>query len=123
MKKKAVTVVVALLLMVIIGGVAVGKKLWDKYSYGKERADLDEYFQVSGDGECAIILQDEMIEEKVVLRDDACYLDLETIHKYLNEAFYADMTEKLLLYTTPSDIVRVNFGENSYSTEQGPQIT
>ncbi len=123
MKKKAVTVVVALLLMVIIGGAAVGKKLWDKYSYGKERADLDEYFQVSGDGECAIILQDEMIEEKAVLRDDVCYLDLETVHKYLNEAFYADMTEKLLLYTTPSDIVRVNFGENSYSTEQGPQTT
>ncbi len=123
MKKKALTVIVALLLIMIIGGAAVGKMLWDKYSYGKEKADLDEYFQVSGEGECAIVLQDEMIEEKAIVRDGVCYLDMATVHKYLNDTFYVNMAEKLMLYTTPTDIIRVNFGESSYSTGEGPKST
>lgn len=122
MKKKAIPVMVALLLIVIIGAVALGKIWLDRYSYSKETVDMDEYYQVSGD-ECAIILQDEMVEEKAIVRDGECYLNLATVHKYLNEIFYADEGEKLLLYTTPTDIIRADFGESSYSSSQGTQNT
>ncbi len=118
MKKKIVPVMVALLLIIVIGALAVGKILIDKYSYSKETANLDEYYQVSGE-QSAIILQDEMVEEKAVVRNGICYFDLATVHKYLNEIFYVDLGENLLLYTTATETVRVNIGESVYSTSVG----
>lgn len=116
--KRIIPVIVALLLIVIIGGIYFGDKLWDKYSYGKELADLDEYFGVT-DGRLAIILQDEMVEEQAVVTDNAVYFDLDTVHRYFNEGFYADTAEQKLLYTTAVDTVTALFGENSYSDENG----
>lgn len=120
MKKKIIPVAVALLLIFVIAGVTVGSYLLDKYSYSDERADWNEYYQVSGE-QSAIILQDEMVEEKAVIRDGVCYFDLETVHKYLNEIFYADRTENLLLYSTANETVRLNFGETTYTTQAGAQ--
>ena len=118
--KKAIPVLIAIFLILIIGGVSFGKVYYDKYSYSKERADLNAYFGIS-DGEIAIILQDELIPEKAVLRDGRCYLDLDTVHSYLNEIFYADMGEQLLLYATPTDVVCAQFGGSSYVTAEGEQ--
>lgn len=115
-----VTVLIALLLIIIIGAVYGGKIWVDRYSYSKEMADMDAYYQVSGN-QNAIILQDEMIEEKAILKDGYYYLDLATVHKYFNEIFYVDSGEKLLLYTTPTEVIRANLGENSYTTAEGTQ--
>lgn len=118
MKKKIIPVVIAMLLMLIIGGAAVGKVVYDKYSYSKERVNLDEFYQVSGE-ESAIILQDEMVEEKAIIKDGICYFDLDTVHKYLNEIFYVDLSENLLLYTTAVENIRVNLGGTVYSASAG----
>lgn len=107
--KKAIPVLVALVLIIIIGGVALGSVLIEKYSYSDERADLDEYFGVQGE-QLAIILQDEMVEEKALLRDGRCYFDLDTVQKYFNEGFYVDWNEGLLLYTTATEINSVPIG-------------
>ena len=120
--KKIIPVIVALVLILIIGGVAVGSVLYDKYSYSKEEADWDEFYQVSGE-ESAIILQDEMVEEKVIIRDGICYLDLATVHKYLNETFYVDMNEQLLLYTTATETISAGFGSKTYSGSEGSKET
>ena len=84
--KRAIPVLIAIVLILIIGGASFGKFYYDKYSYSKEQADLDAYFGVSGE-ELAIVLQDEIVEEKCVQREGLCYLDLDTVHKYLNEIF------------------------------------
>ncbi len=118
MKKKIVPVIVALLLIVVVVIVGFGGMIWEKYSYGREPADLDEYFGVT-EGELAIILQDEMIEEKAALRDGMVYFDLDTIHKYLNEGFYADMGEQRLIYATATDIINTQFGTGEYSDREG----
>lgn len=118
MKKKIIPVFIALLLIIIIGAIAVGTILIDKYSYSKETANMDEYYQVSG-GQSAIILQDEMVEEKAIVRNGIAYLDLATVHKYLNEIFYVDLGENLLLYTTATETVRSNLGESVYTTAAG----
>lgn len=120
--KKAIPVIIALVLILIIGGVAAGSVLYEKYSYSKEEADWDEFYQVSGD-ECAIILQDEMIAEKAIIKDNVCYLELATVHKYLNEIFYADMNEQLLLYTTATDIIKAGFGGKEYTSADGTANT
>lgn len=116
--KRIIPVIVALLLIVIIGGVYFGGQLWEKYSYGKDLADLDEYYGVTGD-QLAIILQDEMVEEKAVVTDGIVYFDLDTVHKYFNEGFYADYNEQKLLYTTALDTTVALFGESGYSDRTG----
>ncbi|MFR5653936.1 glycosyl hydrolase family 18 protein [Waltera sp.] len=121
MKKRILPVIIAILLILVIAGGALGKVLLDKYSYSKEEADWNEFYQVSESDRSAIILQDEMVEEQALIRDDVCYFDLATVHKYMNEVFYADMTEKLLLYANPTEVIRTTFGETSYTTTEGTQ--
>ena len=121
MKKRILPVIIAILLILVIAGGALGKVLLDKYSYSKEEADWNEFYQVSESDRSAIILHDEMVEEQALIRDDVCYFDLATVHKYMNEVFYADMTEKLLLYANPTEVIRTTFGETSYTTTEGTQ--
>ena len=121
MKKKVLPGIVAILLILVIGGCALGKVLLDKYSYSKEEADWNEFYQVSENDRSAIILQNEMVEEQALIKDGVCYFDLATVRKYLNEVFYADMTENLLLYATPTEVIRTTFGETAYTTTEGTQ--
>ncbi len=117
-KKKVIPIIVAVVLIIIIAAVGFGGKLVDKYSYSKELADLDAYYG-AGEGELAIILQDDMLPEKAVISEDAVYFDLDTIHEYFNEGFYVDMGERKLLYTTANDTTTALFGEKSYSDQDG----
>ncbi len=119
MKKKVLAFLVVILLIGILLAVIVGKPLMDKYSYSKEQMDLEEYFGVTGEM-AAIILQDEMVEEQALIRDGKCYFTLDTVHKYMNEVFYADVTENLLLYTDAIETISTPIKGND-GTYQGIQ--
>ena len=112
MKKKIIPVILAIVLILIIGCVSFGGIIIDKYSYSKERADLAAYYSISGNDDVAIVLQNEIIEERARIFDGVYYLDIDTVHKYLNERFYEDKNENLLLYTLPEDIVRTSIGSS-----------
>lgn len=121
MKKKIIPIVIAIVLIIIIGGVTFGSRILEKYSYSKERADLNAYYGITGSQEAAIVLQDEIVEEKGRISDGICYLDIATIHKYLNDRFYVDGGEGLLLYTLPEDIVRNSIGSSVKEIAQGSE--
>lgn len=112
--KKVIPVLIALVLIVIIGAATAGSIVFEKYSYSKEQANLQEYFKVQGD-ELAIILQDERMEEKAHLVNDTCYFDLDTVHKYFNDTFYVDKNEGLLLYALPTTVDRYVLGDGPVS--------
>ena len=122
MKKRIIPVIVALALILIVALVGFGGMILDKYTYSKELADLDQYFGVA-QGELAIVLQDGMVEEKALLREDAVYFDIDTMKKYLNEGFYVDAAEQKLLYTTAQDTVATAFGAREYSDKGGSHPT
>lgn len=119
MKKKIIPVLIAIVLIIVIAGVSFGAKILEKYSYTKERADLNAYFGMSGDEDVAIVLQNEIIEERAHLFDGVYYLDLSTVHKYFNDRFYEDKGEGLLLYTLPDDIIRTVIGSNEMTDKGG----
>ncbi len=124
--KKIIPVLIALLLILIIGAGTVAGILYEKYSYSKERADLTAYFEVQGE-EKAIILQDERIPEKALMKNGRCYLDMDTVTAYFNEIFYVDLNEQILLYTTAAEVVRASFGSsimnvNGTETDLGYEI-
>ena len=112
--KKVIPVLIALILIVIIGAATAGSIVFEKYSYSKEPANLQEYFKVQGD-ELAIILQDERIEEKAHLVNSTCYFDLDTVQKYFNDTFYVDKNEGLLLYALPTTVDRYELGDGPVS--------
>lgn len=112
--KKIIPALIAIVLILIVGGVTFGPQLLEKYSYSQERADLYEYFHIVKEDEVSIVLQDELIEEKAVIVDGRCYFDLATVHAYLNDRFYIDEVEQLVLFTTPTDIIRTAIGTNEY---------
>lgn len=119
MKKKIIPVLIAIVLIIIVAVLSVGLKLMDKYSYSKERADLEEYFSVSGGDEVAIVLGNEVVEESAKLLDGVYYFDLMTVRKYFNDRFYEDKNEGLLLYSLPEDTVRTEIGSSVYYLESG----
>lgn len=119
MKKKIIPVLIAIVLIIIVTVLSVGLKLVDKYSYSKERADLEEYFSVSGGDEVAIVLGNELVEESAKLLDGVYYFDLATVRKYFNDRFYEDKNERLLLYSLPEDTVRTEIGSSIYYLEDG----
>ena len=121
MKKKVVPILIAIAVIIIIGGLSFGGKIIEKYSYSKERADLNAYYHISDSEDAAIVLQNEIVEERAKVIDGTWYLDLDTVHKYLNDRFYMDRNEDLLLYTLPEDIVKVVIGSSVKETEDGSE--
>ncbi|MBD5520159.1 MAG: SH3 domain-containing protein [Lachnospiraceae bacterium] len=114
--KKIIPVLIAIVLIIIIAAVGFGAKIIEKYSYSKEYADLDEYFGIEGEDDVAIILQDEQIEEYAKIWDNTCYFSLAVVHQYLNDRFYEDKIESLLLYTLPDSVIRTEIGTSDYWT-------
>lgn len=108
--KKLMPVLIAIVLIIVVAGIGFGAKIAEKYSYSKERADLTEYFGITGSDDVPIIMQNEQIEEHAKLWDGVCYFDFATVHKYFNDRFYEDKKEGLLLYTLPNAIVSVPIG-------------
>lgn len=125
MKKKIIPVLLAIVLIFLVIAVAFGGKILEKYSYSKERADLKSYFNITEENEIAIVLQDEVVEEKAKLIDGVCYFDLTTVEKYFTDRFYVNAEEKILLFTTAEDVIRIEIGDTSnviYVSDTGNSI-
>lgn len=116
MKKKIIPVLFVLVLIILIGAVAVGLWLKEKYSYSNEVLNLQEYFQVKN-GERAILLGNDRLEEKALVENDVCYLTLSQVRRDLNEIFYVDEEEGLLLYTDAETTMEARMGETGYYTD------
>lgn len=119
--KKIIPALVAIVLIFVIVAASLGVKIKEKYSYSKEKADLEAYFDLQEPDEVAIILQDELLPEKALLLDGCYYFSIDTVHQYLNERFYEDKLEGLLLYTTPDDIISTQIGSAVYTQAGAPQ--
>lgn len=112
--KKVIPVLIALVLICIVIGSCFGKTLYDKYSYGQEWADLNEYFQIFSDTDVPIILQDLRVDERAKMIDGTCYMDEDTVCKYFTERFYLDLNESLVLYTTHAGVTQTSLDTKSY---------
>lgn len=119
--KKAIPVMIAIVLIILVGLGIVGVKLYEKYSYGKERANLKEYFENISDDDVAIILQDERLEVKAKIIEGNYYFDWDTVKTYFNDRFYVSSNENTILYTTPTDIISSEIGSSIYTISEEVQ--
>ncbi len=104
LKKKLIPYLVAVGLIVLIAVGALGVHILQKYIPTKEQADIGQLLGVEGE-RTAIYLDDELQEEQGITRDNQTYLPLHWVNERLNEKFYWDEVEKILVYTLPDSIV------------------
>lgn len=113
MKKRIITVLVPVVLIILVVAAAFGSKLFERYTYSKEYADLENYFGITQEDEYAIVLQDELIENMAKGKNGGHYFSLSTVEKYFTDRFYVNADEKVLLFTTDTDVIKVNIGDSS----------
>ena len=103
--KKAIPVIVALsLIFMIILGV-LGYQAIEKYMPTKELANLAEVYPTDGN-EVLVYYDYERVDGvRGLYEHGQTYLPLSWINENLNERFYWDQTEHLLIYTLPDQIV------------------
>lgn len=113
MKKRIITILVPIVLIIFLIAVAFGMKWMERFSYSKEQADLNEYFGITDEEDMAIVLQDEIVDDMAKFVHGACYFALSTVDQYFTDRFYVNTDEQVLLFTTDTDVIKVNIGERS----------
>lgn len=117
--KRNLSIFLFIILLAIVGA---GAFLYKKYSPSDEKMDLKAYYDLN-DGEAAIVVNQQVIEEKGIIEDGVAYIDYNTVKNYLNDRFYWDSNENVLLYTLPDDTVRVEIGNSSYTAAKEEKTT
>ena len=115
MKKKILPVVAAAVLIVVLAAILIVSKVVDKYIPTDEKMDSAEYYGITGEGQMPVILQDEVAGEMSMLVDGVPYLNYNTVKDSLNSRFYWDSTNQLMLYTTPTDVIKIPAGGAEYT--------
>ncbi len=121
MKKKIVPFIAVSLLIIVVVLFMVLGNIIEKYTPSKEMENLSEYYGLTSDSDVAIIYNNEVIESKGRLVNDALYLSYETVHDYINSRFYWDASENVLRYTTAKDLISVNAESSDYSVSKTTQ--
>ena len=121
--KKIIPAIVAIALIIIVLLCSFAVKIAQKYSYSTEQQDLNEYYSIENDEDVAIVLQNEIIETKAKLLEGSYYLDFASIQQLLNDRFYVDTNENLLIYTTPYDIIKNEIGSAAFNISGQEETT
>lgn len=122
--KKIIPALIAIALILLVVAGSFGIKLLDRFSYSDERQDLEEYYGLSeGTDSVAIVLQNERIDTQARLMDGHCYLEIEAVQDLLNERFYYDCNEGLLVYTTPTEKITSAVDTDAYYINDQEQTT
>ena len=104
MIKKHMPVFVVCLLIVLvslIGGAVYGI---NKLIPTSKQMDLTEYYGQNVDGEAALILGTQKLEQKALFSGNDVYLPLDVVSGYLNQRYYWDSENKKILYATPTSL-------------------
>ncbi|MDE7417814.1 MAG: SH3 domain-containing protein [Lachnospiraceae bacterium] len=125
MKKRIVTVLVPIVLILVVIAVALGSQILKRYSYSKNKADLNVYFNITQADDVAMVVQDTIVDEKAKLKDNIVYFALSTVETYFTKRFYVNSLEQILLFTTDTDVIQINIGDDShvmYVSNEGQEL-
>ncbi|HCL04191.1 MAG TPA: glycosyl hydrolase family 18, partial [Lachnoclostridium phytofermentans] len=111
-KRKRITIIGAVAVVVVVLAIVVSY-IVEKNTPSKEVKALSEYYQVP-EGEAMVIMDDIVYEKNAKLLDGVLYMDLDTIKDKFNKRFYWDAIENVLIYTTPTEIIKAEVGTKDY---------
>ena len=114
-KKQVLPILIIIGLIILVLGFILISNLIKKYTPTKEHMELSEYYQITEDSQVAITLNNKVLNNHATIINNHVYLDYKFVHDFLNERFYWDINENILLYTTTSDVISAKADQNSYS--------
>jgi len=106
------------LFVLLIVSVIVGALLIKKYKPSKEEADLNEYYGIQKAEQLAIVIDDTLVGAHGMIFDGNAYVEYSVVRDFLNERFYVDHNENLLLYTLPEGTISAEVGSKEYSLQK-----
>ena len=106
------TVVFVLLILGLLGGYF----LIQRYSYGKERADISDWFEAGDASSFPMIINGVNVEKKARSFDGAYYLSLEDVHEYVSTRFYYGEADQIFVYSTPDAVITNPVGTGEYTS-------
>lgn len=117
MKKKYMPAFVVCLLILVLAVAGGAVHVISKYIPTKDRMDLNEYYGLVAEGEAALILGTEKLEQRGIIAGEEGYLPLDVVNTYLNQRYYWDAESQQILYATPSEVTSM-----PASTEAGSEV-
>ena len=117
MDKKYKPIVAVVILVILVAVLGIVSHVVMKYIPSGEKMDLNEYYGEMADGEIAIVLGTEKLDERGLVDGDRVYLPLNVVNTYLNQRYYWDSANQQVLYATPSELTTV-----AASSESGDQV-
>ena len=114
-KYKPIIAVVAMVILVAILGLVTHVVM--KYIPSSKKMDMNEYYGEMADGEIALVIGTEKLEERGLVDGDRVYLPLDVVNTYLNQRYYWDSANQQILYATPSELTSA-----SASSEAGDKV-
>lgn len=120
-RRKRNSMILMILAVLMLIGAAGGFVVWKKYSPSKEKADLEQYYGITNDNDLAVTVNNTVIKDEETgipagkLIDGEAYIEYSVVRKQINERFYWDPNESIMLYTLPSGNVSVTVGSSEYT--------
>jgi len=120
-KRKQTEVNIAFGITLIIA-VTVAVLLIRRYAPSRTVFPLTDYYPTP-EGEAVIVLQDTVLEQHGKFEDGMVYLKAEQVAEHLNQRFYWDSHENLLLYTTADSVIKAEPGKKYYRINKNKEET
>ncbi len=79
---------------------------------------MKKYYGIENEGQLAVIVDNQVAEPHGMIADGKAYVQYEIVRDYINDRFYWDPNENVLLYTLPKDMVTVEVGSKDYSVSK-----
>ena len=117
MNKKYKPVIAVAVLVILVAILGIVTHVVMKYIPSSEKMDLNEYYGEMADGEIALVIGTENLEERGLVVGDRVYLPLDVVNTYLNQRYYWDSANQQILYATPSELTSVRA-----SSEAGDKV-
>ena len=117
MNKKYKPVIAVAVLVILVAILGIVTHVVMKYIPSSEKMDLNEYYGELADGEIALVIGTEKLEERGLVDGDRVYLPLDVVNTYLNQRYYWDSANQQILYATPSELTSA-----SASSEAGDKV-
>lgn len=102
MKRKIMPVIIAVCILFAILAVYYGIQIIEKYTPTKEFADKKELFHTEG---VSLIFNEELQDTYGIFIEGETYIPVNWVNEHINERFYWNQKEKLLIYTLPEEIL------------------
>lgn len=117
MNKKYKPVIAVAVLVILVAILGIVTHVVMKYIPSSEKMNLNEYYGEMADGEIALVIGTEKLEERGLVDGDRVYLPLDVVNTYLNQRYYWDSANQQILYATPSELTSA-----SASSEAGDKV-